>query len=866
MGMAATARVRHHRSSRTVRWIAGALALLLTATDSFGQAARVEFSIPAQPLASGLLQLGHQANISIAFDHALVADKNGTALQGEMDVDSALARILNTSGLTFEFVRPTLVRIIAAPASRVVRKADAVPPAQTGMEEVSVTARRRPESSGRVPIFMSVMQGDELAAANLNDVADISSRVPSLQFRTNPTQKDRSIFIRGIGTVSTSQSTDPSVSTVIDGVVMARAGQAMADLLDLNQIEVLNGPQGTLFGKNASAGVLNITTLDPTPYLSGYARLGYYEGDEYRVSAGISGPLSQNVTARIAAFDSGYPGNMKNVYSGRELNGYRHNGARAKLVATPSDDLKLTFSADLIRAWEDVPGGAFTSGDQYQYCPRYLINPPAPNPCTRGRLNMNPFLTQQIIAGGVSLSPDNSEVSHDSANKTFDSNGGTSLQVDWRPGADYLLTSISAWREWRNTLSDYDYDQLSAVSPYNFPKIVDDGHVRSTQTSQELRLTSPKEGYVDFVAGLYFLRTESRERYMRTNTLFLGSPDPVPWGNGINHFGSTGTNYAAYGEMNFNIAPRLHAFLGYREIWDRLGYFTNRVGFAARPGLVFAVAPDFASSGSNSTQGWAGRTGVQWDVTPDVMTYATVSRGYKGPAYNVFFNMQAFNTKPVDPERSDAYEIGVKSTFWGRRIRLDAAVFDTELANYQANITQQILGSLVTNLVNAGSAVTRGVEVSLRGSATSRLTYNLDAQYDDAYIRSVPCQPNVLECALRGNTLPFAPKWKLNVGQDYRQPLSSTLELHANVAYRWQSLMQFQLVDTPDSAQPSYGIWDLSLGLRDPADRWSGWLVVKNVLDKDYSSYRSRGDLGGIVRWVPRDANRYVGINAQFNF
>jgi iron complex outermembrane receptor protein len=362
------------------------------------------------------------------------------------------------------------------------------------------------------------------------------------------------------------------------------------------------------------------------------------------------------------------------------------------------------------------------------------------------------------------------------------------------------------------------------------------------------------------------MHTDTHEHYSRTDTLFLSTSEALPWGYGVNHFGETSANYALYGEMNFNLAPRLRAFLGYREIWDEVSYFTDRVGNATIPGLVFAVAPDFAGSGSHGAQGWAGRTGVQWDLAPEVMGYATVSRGYKGPAYNVFFNMQAFNTNPVNPERSNAYEVGVKSWIWDRRIRLDAAAFDTQIYQYQAALTQEIVGSLVTSLVNAGSAVTRGFDLSLAATPTSRLTYSLDGQYDDAHVGSFVCQPAVIGCSLSGNMLPYAPRWRVDASQDYRYPLTHTLDLDANVAYRWQSPTDFQFFDTPDLIQPSYGIWDLSIGLRDAADRWSTWLVVKNVLDKNYSSYLANGDLGGVLRWVPRDAHRYVGINAQIDF
>ncbi|WP_175597279.1 TonB-dependent receptor domain-containing protein [Peristeroidobacter soli] len=859
--MAAPARA--HRYG--LRWIADVVLALTLAEASFGQGSAVHFSIPAQPLASGLLQLGHQADISIAFNHALVADKRSGALEGEMDVQTALARLLEGSGLIFELVRPDLVRIVPArPTSATVEPAPAaVVPAVT--EEVTVTARRREESSLRVPISLSVLDGDELTEANLNDIQDIATQAPALQVRTSTSQKDRTVFMRGIGTIATSQSPEPSVATVVDGVVLLRSGQAMLDILDLDQIEVLSGPQGTLFGKNASAGVLNVTTKSPTDTFGGFAHFGYYSGNEYRVAGGLSGPLSERVAGRLSAFSSAYDGNMTNLYNHRKVNGYQHDGARAKLVTTPLDDLTLTFAADITHSSEDVPSGAFVSTGYIVYCPRYLISPPAPNACQRNVVQHNAALAAMLDSLGVRPSASNDQVNTDDDNRTADRNGGASLQVDWRFGADYLLTSISAWRQWRNTLSGYDYDQLSAYNA-SLPRIVDHGNVRFTQTSQELRVVSPKGGFADFVAGLYFMQAEDRERYSREVTRFDATGVPAQFDHGTNHFGADSENYAVFGEMNFNFTARLRAFLGYRQIWDRVSFDANRVSSATASNRVPAVAPSFQDSGAHRTSGWAGRAGAQFDLTPDLITYVSASRGYKGPAYNVFFNMQSFNTPPLEPETSDVYEIGLKSQLWERRMQFDLAAYFSEFHDYQAQRTQYVAGSYVTNLSNAGSVANRGAELSLSASPTQSLTYRFAGLYNDAFIRKFLCPIELVDCHVNGNELPYAPTWRLNASQNYRRSIGSALDLDVNLAYRWQSRMQFQYTDNSDLTQPDFGILDLSVGLSNSQRRWAAALLVKNILRQEYSSYRANGNLGGVVRWVPRDADRYLGLNLQLDF
>src|ERR1700744_1131191 len=170
--------------------------------------------------------------------------------------------------------------------------ADASQPAPGGLEEITVTARRRSESLQSVPVAVSVMTGAQAQAQNLNNIQDISAEIPSVEFRTGASNKDRDVFIRGIGTITTSPGVEPSVSTVVDGVVLDRPGQATAEMLDVDRIEILRGPQGTLFGKNASAGVVNIVTSDPTAKTHGYADGSWYSGgNEFRLKGGVSGAL-----------------------------------------------------------------------------------------------------------------------------------------------------------------------------------------------------------------------------------------------------------------------------------------------------------------------------------------------------------------------------------------------------------------------------------------------------------------------------------------------------------------------------------------------------------------------------------------------
>jgi iron complex outermembrane receptor protein len=747
----------------------------------------------------------------------------------------------------------SLLPLLLASAAVAQTEAGAAP---TAIGEVVVTARHRSENLQEVPISVSVVSGVQAAAQNLNDLGDISQIVPAIDFRTGASNKDRTVFIRGIGTISTSPGVEPSVSTVIDGVVLARPGMATLDLLDLDHIEVLQGPQGTLFGKNASAGVINIVTANPTSTPHAYVDASAYTGSEYRLKAGVSGPiLGDKLEGLVSVFTAQYRGNVENIYSGvdKEDAGYRHTGARGKLIAKPSDKLTLTLGADYTDSSDTTPTGVYAATSRIAY--------------PSGVLTPNANLANALTAAGIVPSLDNRTISTNTNSSVHDKNGGVSLQADWTVFGDYTITSISAYRKWKN-VQYQDYDMLGMpVGPAggNFAQGVDTGHVDFDQESEELRIASPKGHFIDYVAGFYYLHANDAEIYERDITQINGAGATV-LNNGVAHYGTDGNNYALFGEANINFTKQFRAIVGYREIWDTLSYYHNRVSTsaAALPGVATSVVN---GPSSVSRSGYADRFGLQFDITPDVTTYATYSRGYKGPAYNVFFNMNPVNTAPLAPETSNDYEAGVKSSLFDHRVTANVEGFITNFSNYQANFASVIGGAVVTNLINAGSVSTKGVSVDLTARPVRALTLDANLIYDDAYVGVFNCPPGApSSCNINGQALPFAPRYKMHLGGEYRVPVTGWADVALQSDYNWQSKTQYQLSENADTVQGSYGIWNAAIALLDPKDGWQARVLVKNILDQHYSSYLAGGTFGGIVRWVPRDDNRYFGVNLRKDF
>lgn len=700
---------------------------------------------------------------------------------------------------------------------------------------VTVSATRRNASLQSVPVAVTVLDGDALNNANRTSIDTIVQEVPSVTFRQQGGNKDSTIFVRGIGTISTSPGVEPTVSTVIDGVVYARPGQATLDLLDIEHIEILRGPQGTLFGKNASSGVLNVIGRKSTQETTGFVDASWYEGNEKRVRAGVSGAIQPGVvSASVTGLYADYDGNINNVHAGGgKLNDYDRKGVRARVDITPTKDLDIALIADYLRSTSSPTFTAYKS--------------------TAAAFNAG---IAPVVAG-----TENRQVNTDIPSDIRDKNKGLSAQVDYRFNG-YTLTSITAVRDWGNT----QYTSTSAIGnaaevariTAAFPATRDIGTVEFKQASQELRLASPKEQFAEYVVGAYYLHGKDREVYQRI----------VNNGTAINSgradYGVKNDSYSLFGESTLNFASDWRAIAGARWTRDDLSYehartSTQTVAFAG-------VQPATQSTGSTSKDGYSGRLGLQYDIARDVNTYATYSRGYKGPAYNVFFNMLSRDTLTLKPETSDSFELGLKASAFDRKLTANIAVFDTKYSNYQANFYDTVAGAVVTRLINAGDVSTKGVELDLNARPTRELTLTQSLAYTDAKIDSFNCPAAAAaSCNLNGQPLPFSPKWKSFTRANYALPLQNGFIVDFSADYTYQAKTQYDLFQSADAIQGAYGVVNAGIALSSPVGGWRIALVGKNLANKSYATNLVTST-GYVTRAVPRDDERYFGITARKEF
>jgi iron complex outermembrane receptor protein len=719
----------------------------------------------------------------------------------------------------------------------------------TTVEDLVVTARLRSETLQNVPVAISVVTGALAMQENRNDIASLIAIIPSVEFRSQPSNKDQDILIRGLGTITTSAGAEPTVSTVIDGVVLARPGQMVSDLIDLDHIEVLRGPQGTLFGKNASAGVISIVTRDPTPTPGGFIDASYYTGNEYRIAGAVNGELIKDtLSGRLAGVTSSYHGNVTNVFNHTKVNGDNFQGARGKLLWTPSADLRVVFGADYMYTTQSGNPGVFIANSTVAY----------PTNVRTTSANLLTVLTNE----GVTPSFGNTHVSQNSPYTDTDVTSGAYVQADYS-FSGFNLTSITAYRYWRNVQRG-DLDLYSALTALTPTQQVDLGHVREHQFSQELRLASPKGGLIDYVLGAYYLHEPDKEQYRRDVTQLNATTGALTSNFGMNNFGATTTNYSVFGEANINFTKDFRAIVGLRLVHDDLAFYTARASTSAT--AVPGVQPAFAATGSAGVGGYADRLGLQYDISPSANAYVTYSRGYKGPAYNVFFNMTALQTNQLNPETSNAFEIGLKSKLFDNHLQFNVAVFDDKVSNYQANEPDLVAGTVVTRLINAGDVSTKGVEIDAVGKFIENLTLSLDYTYLDARIDSFNCPPgSAISCQVNGKPLPFAPKNKFSVRAEYLAYTNGRYDLSLKTDYTYQDKQQDSIGQTPDTIQPAYGIWNGSIALTDRQADWNARLIFKNIANQHYYLIEAQGN-GGLIGSVPRDFSRYAGISLHKDF
>jgi iron complex outermembrane receptor protein len=729
------------------------------------------------------------------------------------------------------------------------------------LDAIVVTAQKREQNLQDVPAAVSAVTSEQLEARNVTQVADVVRVSPSLTVTENTNATGNSINLRGIGTFSFSIGIEPSVAVVVDDVALLQQAQAFSGLNDIERLEVLRGPQGTLFGKNAAAGVINIVTQKPTKTLTGSVGGALTTDGEKRVDGMISGPISDKAGFRLNAFYGDRDGYIRNLNTGHKLNGDRSYGVRGRLELDPTDDLNIALTASHTNSKTDGQVRTFRS-----------INP--------GASAFGAPLA--LSAVGLTPGPDNYKIRLDTEPK----NTSKQTMLTGRASLDLgqaNLVSITGYQDWRFRFRE-DLDTLGSPTLLNTAdptSVLPNGSTaggpfHSTNFTQELRLVSSGERKLDYLFALFYADGDSDRSFSR------GPNAATSWAATA----STKT-MAAFTQMTYHVGERTHLDGGLRFNHEVIeASFINRTPTATPPANNASCLT--TCSGKAKDDHITYKVALRQDLTDDVMAYASFSTGYKGQGFDISTGFTpARAARPVRPETSKAYELGLKSRILENRVQLNLTGFLTDFTDFQAQggVTQPD-GTIVPQLSNVGALRSKGVEVEVSARPMRSLRLDASAAYTDATIReftNAPCytgQTLAQGCRpvggsnfqdLSGKPLANAPKFKYSLAGVYDVELPSLpFDGFVTAEYTHQSAVMLDLLGTPISRQKAFGVVNASIGVagRDEQN-YRVALFVNNLFDQSYATslgYTGSSNAGAVAQLLPRNSRRYVGIRARMGF
>ena len=696
-----------------------------------------------------------------------------------------------------------------------------------GIVDIVVTARKRADNVQDIPLAVTALNSSLIERANITEAGDIQRFVPNLTFRDDFSTNQKSFVIRGVGTGTNSIGVEGSVGIVVDNVVLGREGAGVSGFADSERIEVLRGPQGTVFGKNASAGVLNIVTKRPNlERTEAFLKGTYGNYDDVRVNGHITGPISEKFGYHLSGFYHANDGYNRNVLLNRRSGQVEEGGARLKLLLKPSDALEIQLLGDYLKS------------DRLCCEPTPWIALP------------NTLLDVAVVRPGVARVGNGARdtVQDESAIDNVEQ-GGVSTEVNVELG-EHTITSITAYREWQNQ---------TRIVPDLLPGRIQiiaagDNILKQKQLTQELRLTSPGTGSFKYVAGLFYFNQKTRIDSVRrgfgvnavspTGTIITVVPSNPALASAIDADDST-KSVAAFADGEIKATDSLSILLGGRYSYEERSGNFRRFQAPGAPASHPGFPPITAAVRKLDDGQFTYRLGVQYRFTPSIQGYATYSTGYKGLGIDLNPNLVA-RVAVVAPEKVKNYEIGLKSQLLDRRLQVNLAGFITKFQNYQG--TAFDAAAVGFNLQSVRGLRSDGIEVEFVAIPLDGFRLSGNVAYSDARwtdFTNAGCyagQTAAQGCVggvqnLNGVRPPRAPKFSYAINLDYDFEINDSLDGFAGLSYSWRDKTQLQIDNSPFSLVQSYGLLDGTLGVRFADDRYQLAAFAKNIANKYYPGF-----------------------------
>jgi iron complex outermembrane receptor protein len=719
------------------------------------------------------------------------------------------------------------------------------PVTEGGLDEIVVTAQHRAENQQDVPISITAITADTLGSSGISATSDLSQVVPAVQMtRIGPSGL---FFVRGVGTTNAAAGEEGANAFYVDGVYIPDLAGTVNNFNNIQRVEVLKGPQGTLFGRNASGGLIHIITRDPsTDETIVTGKVGYANYETVSGQLYLSTPLTDNLAVDLALTgqDQG-KGWGRNLTRNVEIKKDDHWGARSKAVLRLGD-VKLSLGGDYYRIKDDT--------------------------ILAWRID------ESNLGTGGQVSPGGYDTTANQPSLTDIETWGVNLNVEADLGFA-MLHSISAVRDSRNA-TYFDID--GGPSP-----LVEFDYVSKTRSyQQELRLASVSTEPLSWQLGLFYLHTKATNFQEQRGAAFAAR---ARLGQDID--GKITTNsYAAFGEVTYALTPTTHVTGGLRYTRDERDFEGSEQPYSLagapltpisypRPGIDI-FEPTLKDG--NLTY----RVAIRQEVNDDINVYASLNRGFKSGSYN----LQSFSNPPTKPQFITAYEAGVKSELFDRRLRLNIAVYHYDISDYQ--VRSRLNGTTV--LLNAAKVKVDGIDVDFEAAPVDRLkvfggmTF-LRSKFDE-FEAGLYYYPNPAVCTVpkpgaagpgvvpgrttgpvtggltecygdtSGNRTPLAPKFTASLGATYTIPLENDGHVQFTAQYSYNSGFFFETENR--LRQDRYGILNGSIEYRID-DRWGVELWGRNLTDTRYFALRSSSSTGAYASFA---APRTYGVDVKFDF
>ena len=824
----------------------------------FAAVSQLYYSIPSQPLSSALVQFASATSSQYIVPMRLIDGISTAPLNGNYSAEQALSILLKGSGLVFERTAngTFVIKLPATPAAKI--KLNSGDSSSVAIERIVVSAQKRMRTLQESPIAISVIESDGLDKIGKSNLRDTYLRTPALSYHGAISAAGQGMRVRGVGSGVIASGIEQSVGTIMDGVVTGPSGSGLQELWDMQRIEVLRGPQGTLFGKNMSAGAINSISNDPTDYFTGYLKAQHeFAYQDTRIDYALSGPVSDETTFRIAGFSTQQQvGNVYNKVRDEDENLRDHWGVRGKLHwAQDALSLKVSLSYDELDA---------------KCCARVFSHLDTDS-ISEGTLEM---IESALDKYNLTVSDDHNIAIAEGPiyEKSKTLHGVFELAYVFDTG--HQLKAISGIRQWQHS-SGNDGDNL----PVDLVSYVADER-KLNILSQEIQWLSPDNDHFEYILGAYYYYQDF------PSTEYIGGGADVVGEVGVTEVRSTIdiNHFALFGNGTWYLSPKWSTFLGLRVQSETI------TGEGQQQGDLWIWPTDYdKNSLSASDQDWMGSLGASYQFTPEHQVYTSVSRGYKGLAIdnasNSIFYRAPYLTDDgqlievedalLEPETVINYELGSKHFFETYSAMVNATLFHSDFSNFQASSYDGNSNSF--HLTNAGSIRSRGLELEAKFSLWDNGRFNgsftwLDARYTD--FKGAPCQVSQKvdgSCSsatggqdLSGERLNETPKYQTFI--EYVHDYYTDIGLFYGVInHAWRSEVIFDPDLDPNTKQAAYGLTNITVGWQSNDD-FSVKLFINNLTDVNYANRIIDAPvLPGAFQRYPSNGRTY-GLALQYDF